>query len=146
MREGLQSAAATDDPWSVERMPGGLLDAELIARFKQLADAGGTDGLPMRDPIAVFEAARDSGGMDADAAEELIEAVTLWRNMRGILRLTVEGAPAEEDATPALKAVMGRSCGALVFESFDETVRDVAARAAAQFDSLVGKEARGTPR
>ncbi len=146
MREDLQDAAATDDPWSVERMPGGLLDAELIARFVQLAGGGRTDGAPVRDPVAVFEAARERGRMDADAADELIEAVTLWRNMRGVLRLTVEGTPTGEDATPALKAVMGRSCGALVFESFDETVRDVAARAAAHFDSLVGKEARGTPR
>ena len=140
---------------SVTDMPGGLADLALGAGFLQLLHeapetlTGGT--------VPVMRAAGEAGLIDGRAADELAEAAALWRNLRGMLRLTVAddslggdslagGADAdagdsiEGDLGPAIGSVVGRSCGALLLDSLDRTVRETAAATASRLDELLAVE------
>ena len=62
----------------------------------------------------------------------------MWRNLHGILCLTVEGGFVEAAASPALRAAIGRACGIADFDSLKEAVRETAARTATHYDALLG--------
>ena len=138
---------------SVTDMPGGLADLALGAGFLHLLHPApetldGATGSVMR-------AAGEAGLIGRAAADELAEAAALWRNLRGMLRLTVAGDALvgdagggdrgasdgsdsiEGDLGPAIARVVGRSCGALLLDSLDRTVRETAAATASRLDALL---------
>ena len=120
---------------SVTRMAGGLDDLAMGAGFLQLLHAA--PETLAGDAISIFRAAGEAGLVDAEMAGALAEAAGLWRNLRGILRLTVAADSIEDDLGPAIGGVVGRSCGALLLDSLDETVRETAADTARRLDALV---------
>ena len=138
LREGARREGVEEDLWSIAHKRGGLIDVEFAARCLQLRHAiergetldGGTG--------AVFDAAGRLGLIAPEAAGDLADAATLWRNLHGILCLTVEGGFVEAAASPALRAAIGRACGIADFDSLKEAVRETAARAATHYDVLLG--------
>ncbi len=138
MRERIQREHGTDDIWSTKHVRGGLVDAEFIAQFLQLTHAAEIPEILAGDPISVFEIARKRELMDAETARKLTDAVTLWRNLQGILRLTVEGDFVEEKAPHGLKRVVMRSCGVKEFDQLKQMAQQAAKDTAAQFEALIG--------
>ncbi len=136
-RDRIRGRCGSGGPWSIEHMRGGLLDVEFIARFLQLAHAAETPEILAGDAVSVFEAAGARELIDPEAARELAQAATLWRNLQGILRLTVGADFAAEDATGAFKNVVGRSCGRVVFDALVDTMEDTARRVAEHYDNLL---------
>ena len=120
---------------SVTHMPGGLADLALGAGFLQLLH--GAPATLAGDTVSVMRAAGEAGLIDAGAAEQLAEAAALWRNLRGMLRLTVAADSIEGELGPAIAGVVGRSCGALLLDSLDRTVRETAAATAERLDALI---------
>ncbi len=146
MRERIWREHGTDDPWEIKHMRGGLVDAEFIAQFLQLRHGAGHPGILLRDPASVFEAAGRLGLVDGEEARFLAESVMLWRNLQGILRLTVEDGFAEETATPGLRRAVARACGAGDFEALKETMRRTALGVRERFEALVGRVEENRPR
>ena len=141
MRDRIRREHAGGNIWSIKHMRGCLLDVEFIAQFLQLLHAAKTPEILAGDPISVFEAAGAHALIDPDTARELVQATRLWRNLQGILRLTVGETFAEEHATPALASVIGRSCGRAVFESLVESMKETAVSTARHFDALLDTSA-----
>ena len=141
MRGRIRREHGGADAGSVKHIRGGLLDTEFAAQFLQLAHAAQTPELLAGDPISVFAAAGKCGVIDSGMAHELAEAATLWRNLQGILRLTLGVDYVAGETTGAFRSVVGRSCGRLVFEALVESMEETAARTARHFDGLVGDAA-----
>ena len=80
------------------------------------------------DTAAAFAVAGEKGLIATDVASELVNATILWRNLQGILRLTVEGGFSEDGAAMALKRVITRACGAVDFETLKQTIETTAAK------------------
>ena len=74
------------------------------------------------------------GLLDDETARDLSEAATLWRNLQGMMRLTI-GDETVENAT------IGRFGGKLVTDALSESIEDVAHRVAQHFETLVGGSA-----
>jgi len=103
--------AAAPEGLAVEDCRGGFRDVERAARLLQLTHAAEAPELLAADAAAVFSAAGGRGFLSAGAAERLTAAATLWRNLRGILRLTAdEDSPAGTMPKEA-EAVVARACG-----------------------------------
>ena len=135
LREAASDAPAPD-PALTEDMRGGLRDVERAARFLYMIHAADASAVTAPTAASVFRAAGEHGLIPNDAAGRLAEAATLWRNLRGILRLVAEGRVALEMADPGIKAVVTRACGMDDVDALTATVRETAARAAADIDAL----------
>ena len=139
MRERMRKEHGTDNIWSVKHLRGGLVDIEFIAQYIQLRDAAGTPDILSRDTISVIRRAGELELIAPAVAEDLAEAAQLWRNVQGILRLTVEETFNEETAPPALKNVIARACGKVDFATLKKTIQATAERTAEHFNALLGK-------
>lgn len=139
MRERMRREHGTADIWSVKHLRGGLVDVEFLAQFIQLRDAADMPDILARDTVAVLRRAGDRRLIDPEIASELALAARLWRNLQGILRLTVEGTFTEDAAAPALKNVICRACGAVDFDALKQTMQNTAIRAAHHFKTILGQ-------
>lgn len=138
LREQMRDEDADEDIWEIEQKRGGLLDSEFIAQYLRLQHAARGDGLLGGDSVAVFEAAGDGGLIEPGTARELADALTLWRNLDGILSLTVEEGFVEATAPPALLGVIERACDVSHFDLLKDEMRETAARTAQHYDRLLG--------
>ncbi|MFT7570546.1 MAG: glutamate-ammonia-ligase adenylyltransferase [Paracoccaceae bacterium] len=136
MRARLRKEHGTNDLWSPKHLRGGLVDIEFIAQYLQLRHAAAHPDILVGDPVSVLARAGEDGLVDKERAGELIEAAVLWRNLQGILRLTVDGAFHAESAAPALKTVIVRACGAVDFDALVQTMQVSAERTKAHFDAV----------
>ncbi len=137
MRERIRDEHGSDDAWSIKHRRGGLLDVEFIAQFLQLSAAARRPEILVGDPISVFEVAGAHGVVDADTARELADATRLWRNLQGILRLTIEGEIIGEEAMISVRSIIGQAGGKLVFDALVESMEETTARVARHFDTLL---------
>ena len=121
---------------SIEEMRGGWRDVERAAGMLYMTHAG--EASPAASPIAasVFRDAGERGLVPKDKAGQLAEAATMWRNLRGAVRLVAEDGLRVESAGPRVGAVIARACGMDDVDALSAAVRDTAARAAANIDAL----------
>ena len=138
MRGRMRKELGTDDIWSVKHVSGGMVDIEFIAQYLQLRHAADVPEILAGDTASALAVAGERGLIEAGTAADLIAATELWRNLQGILRLTLEGKFAEEGAAVALKRVIARACGAVDFETLKQTMETTAAASAAHFRSFFG--------
>jgi len=135
LREAASDAPAPG-PASIEDMRGGLGDVERAARFLYVTHAAAAAAVAAPTAASVFRAAGEHGLIPDDAAGRLAEAATMWRTIRGIVRLVADDDLAVETAGPKVETVIARASGSSDFDDLAATVRDTAARAAADIDSL----------
>ena len=115
---------------------GGFEAVERTARLLRLQLAGGDDGTRVLDAATTFRRAGERGLIDADAAERLAQAATLWRNLEGIGRLIADGAVDVESAKPGVGAAMARACGCDDFDALTTAVHETAGQAATDIEAL----------
>ena len=70
-------------------------------------------------------------------ADALARAVTLWRDLRGILRLVGDAGFDIDAAGPKIKSLVANACGHEDFDALRSAVAETASRAAAEIDPLV---------
>jgi glutamate-ammonia-ligase adenylyltransferase len=87
-------------------------------------------------------AVAEGGALDAVAAEDLVETLDLWRNVQGLLKLTVEEPFDEAAASPALKAHLARGAGAVDFARLKADMDAAAQRVLARYEALIEAPAR----
>ena len=89
MRARMLRDLPPEGPWDVKAMPGGLVEVEFIAQALQLRHGADTPGVlspTTRDALARLGAA---GLLPDDEAAALVAADRLWREVIGLIRLTV---------------------------------------------------------
>lgn len=134
-READENAAAPG-LLSIDDMRGGFRDVERAALLLRLTHGGDAPELLAPDAVSVFRAAGKRGLIAADVAERLVDAATMWRNLRGSLRLVTSGDSGVETAGPRVKTVIARACGLDDFTAVSNAIRDKASRVAADIDAL----------
>ncbi|CAN0187297.1 unnamed protein product [Discosporangium mesarthrocarpum] len=136
MRLRLHKEHGTEDIWLPKHFPGGLVDIEFIAQYLQLRHAAEHSDILAGDTVSVLGRARDMELVDQPCADDLIAAAILWRNLQGILRLTVDGHFDADTAAPALKTVIARACGAVDFDALVQTMKISAERTNTHFGAV----------
>ena len=92
-----------------------------------------------------LERLRDAGLLDAASVATLTEALGLWRNVQGVLRLSV-GERFDESTVPeGSRAFVAAVCGRDSFEALKDEIADRAASCHAIFRRLVEEPARDLP-
>jgi glutamate-ammonia-ligase adenylyltransferase len=129
------------DIWEVKHLRGGLVDVEFIAQYLQLRH--GHDHPEMLDvntAAALGKLAR-AGLIAAGIAAELADALHLWRNVQGMLRLTTVGSFDAAAAPEGLQGALARAAGEDDFASVAARIEAAAARVRAHFAALIEQPA-----
>lgn len=141
MRERMAKENGTDNPWSVKHVRGGLVDCEFIAQYLQLRHAHDSPEILDTGTSAAFAKLRDAGYLDADIAEDLIEATCLWRRLQGLLRLTLEGSHDPKYFPGPLQQKLADAAGVGNYELLDALVRETAGRTYVHYNKIIAEPA-----
>ena len=133
----MRTRADVSDPLAIDDIKGGHKDVERAARYLQLVHAADTPGILAPDAVPIFRAAGANGSIAAKTAENLLEAATMWRNLRGIVRVVGDDNASLKAATQKAKAVIAWSCGLDDIDSLTDAVRPMATRAAASIAEAI---------
>lgn len=129
-------AGTEPDPWRLDELTGGLGDVEDAARLLQLTHGEACPDVLVPGAASAFRTLGGRGLIPADAAGNLEETATMWRNLRGILSLAVEDGGSLEAAGAPVKATIARSCGLGDFGALEDKIRDTASRAVADIAAI----------
>ena len=141
MRERMERELAVDDFWSIKRFRGGMIDIEFIAQYLQLRHANRHPEVLSTDTTGALERLAAAGCLELSVADELIEAMTLWRRLQGIVRLAFGAGVTSRHESPALQEFVARALGEADYAALKERSLALAARSRAYFDEIIARPA-----
>ncbi len=141
MRRRLAEGHRNPPIWEVKHRVGGMVDIEFTAQYLQLREAATHPHILQTNTIDALLGLEKIGALSENAGSDLIWALTLWRNVQGLLKLTAEEPFDEEAVTPSLRAIIAAGSGAVDFASLKETMEAAALRARARYDEIVAAHA-----
>jgi [glutamine synthetase] adenylyltransferase / [glutamine synthetase]-adenylyl-L-tyrosine phosphorylase len=127
MRTRIADAHRNPSPFDVKHRRGGMVDIEFIAQYLQLRDAAQAPGVLHTNTRAALTALASGNALALEDADTLTRALTLWRNVQGLLKLTVPEPFSEVDTPAAVKKLIARGAGAIDFITLKQDM-DAAAR------------------
>ncbi len=86
----------TESIWEVKHLRGGMVDIEFIAQYLQFRHAHAYPEILSANTMQALVAIREAEILEPSSADELIEALDLWRMVQSRLRLTLN-EPADGD-------------------------------------------------
>jgi glutamate-ammonia-ligase adenylyltransferase len=137
MRERMAEQHRNPPAWDVKHHRGGLVDIEFIAQYLQLREAARHREVLQQNTAAALAALARIGALDPTAAAELLAALRLWRNVQGLIKLTVAEPFDEAGAAPALKLLLARGAGAIDFDRLTSDMKTAAAAAFGHYRAIV---------
>lgn len=141
MRERMEREHAVDDFWSIKRFRGGMIDIEFIAQYLQLRHASRHPGVLSTNTTDALGRLAAAGCLEPSVADQLIEAMTLWRRLQGIVRLAFGAGVAGRDESPARQEFVARALGAADYAALEKTSLAFAARSRRHFEDIVVRPA-----
>ena len=127
--------------WHVKHRRGGLVDIEFIVQFLQLRDAATKPEILDVNTIDALTKLGAAGSIAKDVADDLVAALTLWRDVQSLLKLTAEEPFDEDAATPALQSLLAAGAGAVDFAALKEKMDAAARRAFAHYEAIIAQPA-----
>ena len=137
MRRRMAEQHRNPPRWELKHRRGGLVDIEFIAQYLQLREAAQRPEVLHPNTAAALGALARAGAIDIDAANDLLAALRLWRNLQGLIKLTVEEPFDESASSPALKQLLARGVGAVDFARLKLDMESAAARVVALYEMHV---------
>ena len=141
MRERIADEHRDPSIWHVKHLRGGLIDIEFIVQFLQLRDAAAKPSVLEVNTLTALKKLLAGGSLARDAADDLIGALALWRDVQSLLKLTAVEPFDEDAATPALKALLAAGADAVDFAALKAKMHDAARRAFARYKAIVAEPA-----
>jgi len=143
MRARTAKEHRSDNPWEIKHWRGGLLDLEFIAQYLQLREAHRHPQVLNGNTAEAFLALGRVGVLADEEAAFLAAATRIWRNLQGLLRLTVGRSFDPEAAPEALKRRLARTGRAVDFPSLERNLEKVGDTVRAAFANHIGEPKDG---
>jgi glutamate-ammonia-ligase adenylyltransferase len=137
MRQRIAVAHRNPPAFEVKHRRGGMVDIEFIAQYLQLRESWRAPQLLHQNTRAALLALADHGDLAREDADTLVAALMLWRNVQGLLKLTVEEPFDESQASPALKSILAKGAGAVDFAVLKADMDASAKRAMRLYQMLI---------
>ncbi len=142
MRRRIEESHRDPPFWDVKHRRGGMLDIEFINQYLQLRTAAERPAVLNVNTVDALRGLERAGILAAGAADDLVQALTLWRNVQGLLKLTAEEPFDEAAAPPALKAILAAGAGSVDFGTLKEDMEAAALRARSHYDAILAAPAK----
>jgi glutamate-ammonia-ligase adenylyltransferase len=141
MRQRMAVQHADPPLWEVKHVRGGLVDAEFIAQYLMLRHAEARSDLIRPNTSTALLGLAEAGFVGAAAADDVVAALELWRQVQGLLKLVLDETLDEATAPPALKAVLARGADAVDFERLKAAMIANAGKVLEHYRTIVEKPA-----
>ena len=137
MRVRMERDKGSTNPWEVKTMRGGLIDCEFIAQYLQLRHCHDHPDVLAANTTGALSRLRGAGLLDAGTAHVLIDAMRLWRNLQGTLRLGFGEDFVEDTAPEGARELLAHACSAEDFATLKRAVAETARQCHDIFRELI---------
>jgi len=145
MRARMERDRPPTGPWDVKNLRGGLVDVEFIAQYLQLRHAPDRPAILSPNTTDALRQLREAGILDEETAEILIASMRLWRNVQGVLRLSV-GENFDQPVLPeGCRDFIADVCGGESFDDLRVLIADTAAACHDIFRRMIEEPAQSLP-
>ena len=141
MRQRMEAGHAATSPWQLKHWRGGLVDAEFIVQYLQLKHAHDHPGVIEGNTALACGKLAAIGALGGSDAEALAGAVRLYRDIQGLLRLTVVDAFDPARAPKSLKDRLAQIGGTADFSTLEAKIEETGAWVRGMFERLVDTQA-----
>jgi glutamate-ammonia-ligase adenylyltransferase len=144
MRERMLKTHKTNFIWDVKHIRGGLIDVEFIAQYLQLYHAHKHPDVLARDTKSVLIILRDKALIDRAIAGDLLQALSLWNSLQGMLRLTIPRELRQHrkhDIPVSLREKLARTGGAEDYEALLYKINTCATKVLSHFNTIISNPA-----
>ena len=138
MRQRMAAGHVATSPWQLKHWRGGLVDAEFIVQFLQLRHAHDHPEVIEGNTAMACAKLAAIGALSEQDADALASAVRLYRDVQGLLRLTVDDAFDPGRAPKSLKDKMAQIGGTADFPTLEARIEETGAKVLGMFERLVG--------
>jgi [glutamine synthetase] adenylyltransferase / [glutamine synthetase]-adenylyl-L-tyrosine phosphorylase len=148
MRERMLKTHRTDFIWDVKHIRGGLVDVEFIAQYLQLRHAHDHPEILARDTRKALQNLADKGLLDAGICVDLTQGLDLWRNLQGMLRLTIPRQlrqRRDHDIPESLLVKLAQIGGAADAGALKVKMAETAAKVLGHFNTIITDPAGRLP-
>ena len=128
MYERTEREHGTEDPWRIKHAHGGLFELEFLCQYLILRHAADHAEVAAGGASDAVRALRRARVIDGGLADELTEALRLFRNVQGFLRQTLQVDFVEEQAPEGLRRALARATGRESFEALKSAILDTERR------------------
>jgi glutamate-ammonia-ligase adenylyltransferase len=144
MRSRMAREHRSDDVWEVKHFRGGLVDVEFITQYLQLRHAHDHPEILSTNTTEALGRVARAGLLDGERCADLIAAVRLWRNVQGLLRLSLTSKFDDATAPTGLRQVLAEAADVKNFDDLKAKMESAAATVRRHFADLVGEPAAVT--
>ena len=141
MRVRLLHGRKISGPWDIKNIRGGLVDIEFITQYLQLRHSSEIPDILSSDPKQALIELRNHDILNQDAANQLIKSLKLWRNIQGIVRLTVGDNFDDQTATNGNCEILLAGCGVKSIKDLRQKVTKRTARVLKIYEQIIEKPA-----
>jgi glutamate-ammonia-ligase adenylyltransferase len=137
MRRRMAETHPSGNLWDVKHLRGGMVDIDFIVQYLQLRHAAKHPAILAPNIERAIVRLAKAELLDEEVAEELGEAIHLWHNIQGLLRLTV-GHKFDEASLPAgLAKALAEAGDEIDFAGLKRHMIDTAGRALEHYRCLI---------
>jgi len=137
MRSRIEKNKKSAGLWDVKHARGGIIDIEFITQYLQLKYAHSNSEVLATNTAEAIIRLSDSALLNHSHSEKLLEALALWTQIQGILRLTVGNNYNEHRFSKPIRALLNKTCGSQDFGSLKKRVVDLQRACHAIFIELI---------
>ena len=145
MRARLERERPAAGPWDMKNLRGGLIDIEFIAQYLQLRYARDQPAILSVNTTEALRRLRAATILDEETADILIAAMRLWRNVQGVVRLSVGESFHQPILPEGCQIFMAEVCGGDSFDDLRTQITHSAAICHDIFRRLIEEPARLLP-
>jgi glutamate-ammonia-ligase adenylyltransferase len=122
--------------FELKHRSGGMVDIEFVAQYLQLREAADHPSVLVQNTHGALAALETAGALPRAARDALAASLALWRDLQGLLKLTLDEPIDDAAAATALAALLGENAGDIAAR-----VDRAAAAARAWYERLVAAPA-----
>ena len=145
MRARMERDRPAAGPWDMKNLRGGLVDIEFIAQYLQLRHAQDQPEILSANTTAALRQLRNAAILDKQTADTLIATMRLWRNVQGVIRLSVGENYDQLFLPDGCRTFLAEICGHETFDELRARIVENAATCHEIFRSLIEEPASLLP-
>lgn len=143
MRQRMAQEFATDNPWEVKHVRGGLLDIEFLCQYWQLLWAHEHHGILSQQTAQSFRKLGEAGLIDEAAAADLVAASTLMGAVRGFLRQCFgSDFNPREHGSDGVRMALAKAAGLSTFEELERQILRTQEQVRSYYEKVIEEPAR----
>jgi glutamate-ammonia-ligase adenylyltransferase len=144
MRQRLAREKPANGKWALKRMRGGMIDIEFLTQYLLLKHARTKPEILNPNTITALQNMCDAKLVNPQDGTFLIETLSFWQGLQGMLSLTIEEEMTkerEDEMSPALKADLVAISNEPDFARLESRIKEDAAKVYKKFQGVIEKPA-----